>query len=115
MKHKFRSYYIVSVKPLIHESIEQRKTDPKGLTSCQKSFLSYLLAASDVDEDFARMCSHRYLRMILRLGGKGSEGSYVKDSEITKQLKMRSCGTLDKKEDCILVIMLIDLLWCFDS
>ena len=105
----------MSVKPLIHESIEQRKTDQKGLTSCQKSFLSYLLAAGDVDEDFARMCSHRYLRMIMRLGGNGHGGSYVKDSEITNQLKLRNCGTLNKKEDCILVIMLIDLLWCFDS
>jgi hypothetical protein len=53
--------------------------------------------------------------MVLHLGNKGKEGSYVKDSEITRQLKLRNCGSLEKKDDSVLVIMLIDLLWCFDS
>jgi hypothetical protein len=66
--------------------------------------------------EFARGCSHKYLRMLLQLGGRGcGEKSYVKDGEIYSQLKMRNSGSVDKKDDCILLILLIDLLWCFDS
>ncbi len=39
----------------------------------------------------------------------------MKEGEIQHQLKIRNCGSVDKKEDCILLILLIDLLWCFDS
>ena len=40
---QFRCYFGVSVKPLITDSIEERKLDSDDLTSAQKSVLSYLL------------------------------------------------------------------------
>lgn len=70
------------MKPLIRESIEQRKSDAHALTSCQKSFLSYLLAAGEADEDFARMCSQKYMKMLLQLGKKTAQKSYVRDADI---------------------------------
>jgi hypothetical protein len=54
--------------------------DKKALTSCQKSFLSYLLASGSVDEDFARLCSQKYIKMLLLLSGKAKEQSYVKEA-----------------------------------
>lgn len=68
-----------------------------------------------MDLEFARGCSHKYLRMLLQLGGRGGDKSYVKDGEIQLQLKVRNSSSVVKKDDCILLILLIDLLWCFDS
>jgi hypothetical protein len=53
--------------------------------------------------------------MLLQLSGRNNEQSYVKEGEIEQQLRVRNCGTLQKKDDCVLLILLIDLLWCFDS
>lgn len=43
---KFRSFYTITLKPQLKESIEQRKSDDSVLTSIQKGFLSYLLAVN---------------------------------------------------------------------
>lgn len=47
---QFRCYLAVSVKPLIPESIEERKLSHKDLTPAQKSFLSYLLGIKTTEK-----------------------------------------------------------------
>lgn len=57
--------------------------DKNAITSCQKSFLSYLLAVEEADEEFVMLVSKKYIKLLLQINGQ-LDSSFVKDSDVER-------------------------------
>lgn len=108
---KFRSFYAITLKPQLKESIEQRKCDETALTSIQKGFLAYLLAANEYELPLLKASSQKYLKLLLKIRGKTVK-SYMKCKQVDYELTVRNLEEPLRKEEIAYSILLFDLLLC---